>query len=636
MRKGNIAPSPFPKVETVADLVAFQAAVKPDAIALVSKKRVWSYRELDENANTLADMLRNLGVGPQVVVGLCMPRSPIMVVGALGILKAGAAYLPLDPAYPPARLAFLLDDGQVRVVVAAKRVKERVPKGTYHTILLDDLGRVADFPPGEPSVSVKAAATPKSLAYVIYTSGSTGQPKGVEIIHESLLNLIHWHQHAFGVKSADRASQIANVCFDAAVWEIWPYLASGASVHFAEDEAVSDPQLLRDWLVAQRITIAFIPTPLAEYLLALPWPSETALRTMLTGADTLHVYPPVGLPFLLINNYGPTECTVVATSGPVHSDSSTDRLPAIGRAIANTEVYILDEAGNQVPAETTGELHIGGIGVARGYRNRPQLTTQRFIPNPFGVRPDERLFKTGDLARFLPDGQIAFVGRIDEQVKIRGFRVEPNEVTATLDVHPGIHQSVVVAREVAPGDTRLIGYVVPVPESHLTLSALRDFLRARLPEYMVPATFVRLEKLPLTPNGKVDRMSLPTPDDSSTFRDDARAAPRTEMEKTVAGILEALLNLEHVDVEENFFSLGGHSLLGAQLVARLRDTFGIEMSLRVIFEAPTVGELAAEIERLLVIKLEMMSEKDALRILDSTRQTAPQPAYANDGAPRHI
>jgi amino acid adenylation domain-containing protein len=626
IRKINIASTPAPEVGNVAELVAFQAATTPDAIALASAKRVWSYRDLDERASALADMLQTLGVGPEVVVGLCMPRSPIMVMGALGILKAGGAYLPLDPAYPAARLAFLLDDGQVPVVVAGERVKERVPKGIYHTIRLDDLGRVADLPPLAQSAPVKTAATPKNLAYVIYTSGSTGKPKGVEITHESLLNLIHWHQQAFGVKSIDRASQVANVCFDAAVWEIWPYLATGASLYFAEDETVSDPELLRDWLVSERITIAFIPTPLAERLLALPWPSETALRTMLTGADTLHVYPPAGLPFLLVNNYGPTECTVVATSGPVHPSASTDQLPPIGCAIASTEVYILDESGDQVPTETTGELHIGGIGVARGYRNRPQLTAQRFIPNPFGARPDERLFKTGDLARFLPDGQIAFVGRIDEQVKVHGFRVEPNEVTAALDAHPDIQQSAVVAHEVAPGHTRLIGYLVPMPESHLTLSALRAFLRARLPDYMVPATFVSLERLPLTRNGKVDRMSLPAPDESNTLRDDARAAPRTEMEKRLAGILEHLLNLDHVEVEENFFSLGGHSLLGAQLVARLRDTFGIEMPLRVVFEAPTVAELSTEIERLLVTKLEAMSEKEVLRVLDSTRQTEPQSA----------
>jgi len=619
----NMAQTPFPKVETVAELVTFQAAATPDAIALASTRRVWSYMELDERASALADTLRSLGVGPEVVVGLCMPRSPVMVVGALAILKAGGAYLPLDPTYPAARLAFLLDDGQVPVVVAGQRIKERLPKGSYHTILLDDLGRVGDFAPLAQSAPVKAAATLKNLAYVIYTSGSTGQPKGVEITQESLLNLVHWHQQAFGVQSADRASQVANVGFDAAVWEIWPYLATGASLYFAEDETVSDPQLLRDWLVAQRITIAFIPTPLAEHLLTLPWPPETALRTMLTGADTLHVYPPVGLPFLLVNNYGPTECTVVATSGPVHSNASTDQLPPIGSAIANTEVYILDESGNQVPIGTAGELHIGGIGVARGYRNRPQLTAQRFIPNRFNEKVSERLFRTGDRASFLPDGRIAFLGRIDEQVKVRGFRVEPNEVTATLNVHPCIQQSVVVAREVGPSDARLIGYLVLAPESHLTLSALRAFLQARLPDYMVPAIFVRLEKLPLTPNGKVDRMSLPAPDESNTLREDAYAAPRTEMEKTVAGILERLLKLEHVDVEENFFSLGGHSLLGAQLIARLRDTFGIEMPLRVVFEAPTVAELSAEIERLLVTKLQAMSEKEVLRILDSTHQPHP-------------
>lgn len=622
IRKIDMAPAPFPQVGTVAELVTFQAAATPDAIALASTKRVWSYREVDERASGLADILRTLGVGPEVVVGLCMPRSPEMVVGALGILKAGGAYLPLDPTYPAAWLTFFLDDGQVPVVVAGQRIKEPVPKGVYQTILLDDLGRVADFPPLAQSAPAKAAATPKNLAYVIYTSGSTGQPKGVEIAHESLLNLVHWHQQAFGVKSADRASQVANVGFDAAVWEMWPYLATGASLYFAEDETVSDPESLRDWLVAQRITISFIPTPIAEHLLKLPWPSETALRTMLTGADTLHGYLPVGLPFLLVNNYGPTECTVVATSGPVHSNDSTHELPPIGCPIVNTQVYILDESGKQVPMETAGELHIGGMGVARGYRNRPELTAQRFIPNPFGAKPGERLFKTGDLARLLSDGQIAFLGRIDEQVKVRGFRVEPNEVTATLNEHPHIQQSVVVAREVAPGDTRLIAYFVAVPQSHPTLGELRDFLGARLPDFMVPATFVRLEKLPLTANGKVDRMSLPAPEDTNTLRDSAYTAPRTDMEKTVAGILERVLGLEHVDVEENFFSLGGHSLLGAQLVARLRDTFGIEMPLRVIFEAPSVAELSSEIDRLLVAKVEAMSEKEVQRLLNSMPETS--------------
>jgi amino acid adenylation domain-containing protein len=614
----------------IAEVVSSQATASPDAVALTSGRRVLSYRELDERASALADLLRALGIGADVVVGLCASRAPEMVVGALGILKAGGAYLPLDPTYPAARLAFMLADGRVPVVVVGRGVMDQVPSGSHEKVLLDDLGRVVEFPPVLRAARAKVPATAKSLAYVIYTSGSTGQPKGVEITHESLLNLVHWHRHTFKVTPADRASQVASVGFDAAVWEIWPYLAAGASLHMADDETVSNPESLRDWLVAQRITISFIPTPMAQHLLALSWPSGTVLRTMLIGGDTLHRYPPAGLPFLLVNNYGPTECTVVATSGPVYSKNSAHQLPPIGSPIANTRVYILDEAGNPVPMHTPGELHIGGMGVARGYRNRPDLTEERFIPDPFGANPGERLFKTGDMARFLPDGQIAFLGRRDEQVKVRGFRVELNEVTAALNEHPHIQQSVVLAREVAPGDTRLIAYFVAVTRSRPTLGELRNFLEARLPDFMVPATFVRLEKLPLTASGKVDRMSLPAPDASNTLREETRAAPRTEMEKTVARILARLLNLEDVDVEENFFALGGHSLLGAQLIARLRETFGIEMPLRVIFEAPTVADLSAEVDRLLLAKVQRMSDDEVEHLLASTEQRSLESIGRND------
>jgi amino acid adenylation domain-containing protein len=622
MMKQTHAMAEYFQGRLIAEGVSSQATATPDAVALTCGTRVLSYRELDERASALADVLRALGIGADVVVGLCAPRALEMVVGALGILKAGGAYLPLDPTYPPARLAFMLADGRVPVVVIGRGVMDQVPSGSHQKVVLDDLGRVVDCPPLSRAAPAKVAATANSLAYVIYTSGSTGQPKGVEITHQSLLNLVHWHQHTFGVTSADRASQVASVGFDAAVWEIWPYLAVGASLHMADDETVSNPESLRDWLVAQRITISFIPTPMAEHLLTLPWPSGTVLRTMLIGGDTLHRYPPVGLPFLLVNNYGPTECTVVATSGPVYSNELTHQLPPIGSPIANTQVYILDESGKQVPMGTAGELHIGGMGVARGYRNRPDLTGERFIPNPFGANPGEWLFKTGDVARFLADGQIAFLGRRDEQVKVRGFRVELNEVTATLNEHPYIQQSVVLAREAAPGDTRLIACFVAVPRSQPTLGELRNFLEARLPDFMVPATFVRLEKLPLTANGKVDRKSLPAADETNILRDSSYTAPRTDIEKTIAGILERLLELEHVDVEENFFALGGHSLMGAQLVARLRDTFGIEMPLRVIFEAPSVAELSSEIDRLLVAKVEAMSEKEVQSLLNSTPETS--------------
>ena len=522
-------------VRSVAELVALQAATNPGAVAVASASRVLSYGELDARASALAAQLQGLGVGPEVVVGLCIPRSPAMVVAALGILKAGGAYLPLDPSYPVARLAFMLEDAHVPVLITAHCARDQAPTGTYQTITLDDSGRIVESPPLLPPVRHESEFPLNSLAYVIYTSGSTGQPKGVEVTHESLLNLIHWHQHAFRVTSMDRASQVAKVGFDAAVWEVWPYLTAGASLYTVDEDTTSNPESLRDWLVAQNITISFIPTPMAERLLMLPWPAKTALRTMLTGADTLHYYPPDGLPFQLINNYGPTECTVVTTSGPVHANGTTDRLPPIGRPIDRMQTYILDESGKPVPAGTPGELYIGGVGLARGYRNRPELTAQRFVPNPLANRAGERLFRTGDMARLLPDGQIAFLGRTDEQVKVRGHRVEPNEVAAVLDGHPQVQQSIVVAREITQGDIHLVAYFVAAPESQPTGGEFRDFLGARLPDYMIPATYVRVEKLPLTPNGKVDRAALPAPDDTNTLRDNGFTAPRTDMEKAVAG-----------------------------------------------------------------------------------------------------
>ena len=315
-----------------------------------------------------------------------------------------------------------------------------------------------------------------------------------------------------------------------------------------------------------------------------------------------------------MNNYGPTECAVVATSGLVSTQRSENRLPPIGRSIANTRVYLLDESMREVPVGTPGEIYIGGLGVARGYRNRPDLTAERFVPNPF-EGDISRLFKTGDCAQTLADGQIAFLGRFDEQIKIRGFRIEPNEIVAALNEHPAVSQSVVVAREIAQGDSRLVAYFVPRSCRIATVSELRDFLSARLPAYMVPAMFVTIQTIPLTPNGKVDRAALPEPDASNTLGEDVFHAPRTEVEQAVAGILAPLLGVERVDVEANFFALGGHSLLGIQLISRLRDALGVELSLRTVFEAPSVAELSAEIERLLCAKLEAMSEEEVQRTL---------------------
>jgi amino acid adenylation domain-containing protein len=576
---------------SVPEQVAAQAALTPHAVAVSTGSACLSRRALDMRANHLAWQLRSLGVGRDVLVGLCLPRSLELVVGALGILKAGGAYMPMDPGYPPERLAYMLADAQAPVLVTTACLGQQLPAGKWNVV---NIGaphiekHSADAPP--------VAIAPADLAYVIYTSGSTGKPKGVEITHHGLMNLISWHRQAFSVTEADRASHVAGLGFDAAVWELWPYLAAGASIHLADDITRGSAELLRDWLIAEGITISFVPTPLAERLLAMKWSAPTALRFLLTGGDTLRHHPPAPLPFVLVNNYGPTECTVVATSGVVRPESCPGALPSIGRAIANTHVYVLDEQLHAVPPGAAGEIYIGGPGVARGYRQRPDLTAEKFIPDPFAVEPDSRLYKTGDLGRRRPDGQIDFLGRIDDQIKIRGYRIEPSEIEGALNRHPDIRESLVVAREDTAGDRSLVAYVVVGKAA--TYTALRDFLRTCLPEYMLPAAFVRIDSFPMTRHGKIDRTALPAPDPGNTLKDDAWAGRRTRTERHVAEILAGLLSVTDVGPDDNFFMLGGHSLLGAQLIARLRDAFGVEVALRTLFEAPTVAALSEEIDRL--------------------------------------
>jgi amino acid adenylation domain-containing protein len=601
----------------------FEACVAndPNRVAVTAGACKLRYGELNARADLVAEQLHALGAGPETLIGLCAPRSPALLVGALGILKSGAAYLPIDSSEPATRTETMLADASVSIVVTQQAVNEKLENGKRHIFELDQMGGLlkgrsrkgkeanADAQAGE-EVGLK------NLAYVIYTSGSTGVPKGVEITHESLANLISWHQNAFQVTAADRATCIARVGFDASVWEIWPYLANGASLHIPCDDKLNDPEALQAWLLEHEITITFVPTPMAERLMTLRWPENTRLRMMLTGGDALHLYPPSDLPFTLVNNYGPTECAVVATSGLVPKVRVANRLPSIGRAIANTKIYLLDDALDEVPVGATGEIYIGGIGVARGYRNRPDLTAERFIPSPFN-EGGTRIFRTGDRAQLLHDGQIAFVGRLDEQIKIRGFRIEPSEIVAVLGEHPSIAQSAVIAREATPGDLRLVAYIVPKSGALPTFAELREFLGGRLPDYMLPAMFVKLETMPLTPNGKVDRSALPTPDANNTIGDTVIHTPQTEVEKIVAETLAPLLGMKEVDVQANFFSLGAHSLLGVQLISRLRESLGIDLTLRTVFEAPSVVELSSVIERQLCDKLEAMSEDDVQQTLNA-------------------
>jgi amino acid adenylation domain-containing protein len=607
-------------------LVDARAAEAPDAPALSAGAESLTYAELNGRANQLAHYLNSLGVGRESatgsdsLVGLCLDRSVTGVVSALGVLKAGGAYLPLDPAYPLERLVFMLNDAQPRVLITNTKIAKQLPAGAWKVIAIDhpEIGRNDLFGPdiaSQPTASPNNHITSEQLAYVIYTSGSTGRPKGVGVTHANLMNLVVWHQQAFQITPEDRASLLAGVGFDAAVWETWPYLTAGASLHLPDEATRLSPELLRDWLVAARITTSFLPTALAERLMTLAWPADTPLRTLLVGAETLRQFPSADLPFRVVNNYGPTECTVVATSGPVPREVYSSNLPTIGRPIANTEVYILDENMQQVPVHAAGEVYIGGAGVARGYLNRPELTAEKFVCNPFSSDAAARLYRTGDLGRYLANGEIAYLGRIDEQIKILGHRIEPNEIVAVLDRHPAIAASRVIAHGDTCSEKRLVAYVVLNPELQASAADLRNFLETELPQYMVPAVFVRLDSFPLTQNGKVDRAALPAPNSENTLRDEEFTGPRTPVEERLAVMLSSLLGLEQVSVHDNFFMLGGHSLLGTQLISQIRGAFGAELALRTLFESPTIEQLSLEIERLVMAQVDAMSEEDVQRLL---------------------
>ncbi|HEX7243641.1 MAG TPA: amino acid adenylation domain-containing protein, partial [Longimicrobiaceae bacterium] len=587
LRGWNATDAPYRPDVPVHTLVACRASQRPDATAVVDGASALTRGELVERARALAGRLRGLGVGPEERVAVCMERGAEMVVAQLAVLFAGGAFVPLDPAYPAERIAFALADSGARVLLTQERLRERLSApwaASVEVVVEGDAG--AGTPAPEPE------ASPDSLAYVIYTSGSTGTPKGVAVTHRGLANLAAWHRRAFGVGEGDRATQLAGAGFDASVWEVWPYLAAGAEVHVVEDAVRAEPAALRDRLVEAGITVAFLPTPLAEAALALEWPADAALRTMLTGGDTLHVRPAAGLPFALVNAYGPTENTVVATAGAVAPGGADEGAPSIGGPVANVRAYVLDAALRPVPVGVPGELLLGGDGLARGYLDRPALTAERFVPDPFGGAPGARLYRTGDRVRRLADGTLEFLGRLDLQVKLRGFRIEVAEVETALAAHPDVVEAAVEARGAGAG-RRLVGWVVPAAGAAPGAAELREHLVERLPEYMVPSAFVLLDALPLTPNGKIDRAALPEPERDAGAEG---AAPRSGMESSVAAVWREALRLDHGGVEDNFFELGGHSLLVAQVQARLREVLGREVSMVDLFRFPTVAALAAHLE----------------------------------------
>ncbi len=570
-------------------LVEAQARRAPGRLAVDDGVEALTYGELNARANRLAWRLRELGVGPEVPAAVCLERSAAFAVALLAVLKAGGAYLPIDPSYPAERLAYLLEDSGAPVLLTRRGLLDRLPADAgARAVCLEDSDSGKD--PGDPVVPLAV----ESCAYVIYTSGSTGRPKGVQISHGSLSNLVRWViLDLYDLTPADRAMQVVSPSFDVSVWEVWTALAAGASLHVPDEETRISPARLAAWLVEREITTGFPPTPLGEALLEEPAMAATQLRNLGVGGDRLRRAPRPGMPFRLFNLYGPAECAVVSTWAVVpESALPGSASPAIGRPVPGARTYLLGPHGEPVPMGAPGELCVGGLGVGRGYLRRPALTAERFIPDPFSGEPGARLYRTGDLARFRPNGCLDCLGRIDRQVKIRGVRIELGEVEAALAAHPDVREAVVEARPFGAGGPALVAWVVPRDGGTLDGRELAESLRRVLPETLVPAAFLTLPALPLTPNGKLDRRALPDP---SREAGDGEA-PRTAAEERLAAIWSSLLGVERIGRRDSFFDLGGHSLLAARLTARLQEEMGVEVSLAQVFASATLAELAALLE----------------------------------------
>jgi len=584
----NGADRPFPDNCCVHELFVSQVHHTPEAVAVIYDGQHVTYLELNRRANQLARYLNFLGVRPEDRVGLCMKRGLEMVVGILGLLKAGGVYVPLDPGYPAARLAYMLNDAQVTIFLTQRQLLESIPLEDVTAVCLDQewerIGRESDE---EPGGGVKAG----NLAYVIYTSGSTGRPKGVMVTHQAICNLVEAQKVALGLGPQSRVLQFASLSFDASVWEIFSILATGGSLHArAPEELMPGPDLMKV-LKEDAITVMTLP-PTALSMLAdgeLFLPSTVIVAGEACSAEIVDRW---ARGRRLLNAYGPTEATVCATIG--ECEVGGDSPPAIGRPIANTRLYILDRELEPVPVEVSGELYISGVGVARGYWGKPELTAERFIPDTFDRDGGARLYRTGDVCRYLPDGSVEFIGRTDEQVKIRGYRIELREIEAALNEHPSVRQSVVVVGGEEKTGQRLLGYVVG--EKKVTAAELKAHVRERLPEYMIPEAVLVLEEMPLTVNGKIDRKRLPSIEGIGRQSEQEYVGARTPVEELLVGIFEEVLKLDRVGRNDNFFEIGGHSLLATQVVSRARSIFGVEVGVRGVFERPTAGGLAENIE----------------------------------------
>ncbi|NJO81278.1 MAG: non-ribosomal peptide synthase/polyketide synthase [Blastochloris sp.] len=592
--------TPAPQTTLLPGFAA-QCVISPDAIALSEDESALSYDTLSGRVNQLAHFLQAHGVGPDVPVAVLLPRSSDLVVAYLAILVAGGAYVPLDPSIPVGRITLILEDTQTPLLLTTQTFQNILPPTQAKALNYAELDReLLEYPLEAPLCAIQ----PDHLAYVIYTSGSTGTPKGVGISHAALMNLVVWHQRVYEVHDSDRTTHLAGLAFDAAMVDLWPYLLKGARIMFPTPEVHADLPRLLEWEVMQAVTTTYMPTPLLEAALSLGWEGHPGLRCVLTGGDKLHQSPSENSSFVLVNNYGPTENTVVSTWQEV--EPAQEGIPPIGIPVDRVYAYLFDPRSNPVGVGVPGELCVGGANLARGYWQHPDLTARSFVPDHISDTPGARLYRTGDLTCWQSDGQLLFLGRIDQQVKVRGYRIEIGEIEIVLQQHAHVQEAVVVASATLTG-MQLTGYVTP---ETLDVEMVRDYLSERIPEYMIPQRLVALEKLPLTANGKIDRRTLQEQAKQVTMVTTEYVAPRNETEQTLVDVWSSVLSVERVGIHDNFFDLGGHSLLAIQIIARVDEVFPLNFTLEALLEHLTIAEMAEYIDTLQWATQGTVPEKD--------------------------
>jgi amino acid adenylation domain-containing protein len=602
---------------SVHELFEKQAQETPHNIAIVFGDTKLTYGQLNRRANQFARHLQSIGVGPESKVGLFVERSPEMLVGVFGILKAGGAFVPLEPAHPPERVAYMLRDADVQVVATQTQLADKLVTTAAQPVFIDQFGEGSDE-------NLRSGITRHSLAYLMYTSGSTGAPKGVLIEHGGLRNTAHAQMRLFSMATEDRVPLFASLSFDASIFEIMMTLTSGATLYLAPREALLPgpalTRLLNDWAIT---TITLPPSALA----LLPVEELPALRTIIAAAEACpaDVVARWSKGRRFFNAYGPTEASIWAAVCECDDASAP---PPIGRPIDNATVYVLDASLQPVPLGGRGEIYIGGAGIGRAYVNHPELTAERFIPDPFSQRPGARLYRSGDLGRYRRDGQIDFLGRIDHQVKLRGFRIELGEIESALQEHPDVQRVAVTMIADGPAGKRLVAYVESSTTAESLMNPLRSYLKTKLPDYMVPSSFIVLEQLPLTASGKIDRRRLPAVEAATRNADETLVAPEGAVEEVLAAIWAELLGLDQISRHDSFFELGGHSLLATQVVSRVLDLLSVELQVRQVFQTPTIAELARAIlddstqpERIertasFVLRLSELSDDEAASLLD--------------------